>query len=157
MLCGNEVVPWKNLVNCSTMNSKIINRQITRPHFISPGSTSWLLLCTRRYLSWSTPRLVETLRENQLLDLELVFFTNFHHASDPRDMIYALLGMLRLDLTPDYSTSVRELYCHFAGLLVNSESGLKLLGRSGVGRGWTDESNLPSWVPDWHGNSLITS
>ena len=76
-------------------------------------------------------------------------------ATNPRDYIYAQLGILpedsaeRKEITPDYSLSVRELYIRIAKYFLKSLGTLDVLSaRPAIGSLLTME-NLPSWVPDW--------
>ena len=74
-------------------------------------------------------------------------------ASEPRDRIFALLGMasdhelLRdFGVIPDYrkSTTLSDIYTRTAGAIVKSGD-VDLLGWSNS----SDCSSMPSWVPDW--------
>lgn len=49
----------------------------------------------------------------QTIDLELVHICNELQATDPRDKIFGLLGVMQTKLIPDYTKSVRDLYCEF--------------------------------------------
>ena len=82
-------------------------------------------------------------------------------ATDPRDKIYSLLGLVRdkkdpkphgkVDnnvIRPDYSSSVDTIFCQVTKSLIKHESSLALLSTV------EDASlrvtlNLPSWVPDY--------
>ncbi|KAK5637271.1 hypothetical protein RRF57_012983 [Xylaria bambusicola] len=77
-----------------------------------------------------------------------------HHleASDPRDKIFALLGLARdreelerKGLYPDYTKSCQELYCLSAAILLQ-QGHLSLLSYVQYPK---RQRNLPSWVPDW--------
>jgi hypothetical protein len=77
-------------------------------------------------------------------------------ASDPRDKIYAMLGLPNLDsdpdhgdlfLEPDYSLTTRQVYTTFARRVIAKEQTLRLFStvqhdpKNGIGS--------PSWVPQW--------
>ncbi|KAK0622759.1 heterokaryon incompatibility protein-domain-containing protein [Immersiella caudata] len=81
-------------------------------------------------------------------------------AKDPRDHIYGLLGLTNLDIEPDYSVSVHDLYQKYFGLWLDwhsvepEDQGLEpearldplfLLRFSGI-RSFPD---MPSWVPNF--------
>ncbi|KAF2629366.1 hypothetical protein BU25DRAFT_409267 [Macroventuria anomochaeta] len=71
-------------------------------------------------------------------------------ATDPRDKVYGLLGLLPTRITsylkPDYSKSVEEVYTDLAISLLRSCSRLdEVLSWCA----FTEGSTLPSWVPDW--------
>ena len=73
------------------------------------------------------------------------------HATDPRDNVYAFLGLSDLDLTQlevHYEKSVREVYTETSVAVMNASSQLDILCSAILGN--SDASHqLPSWVPDW--------
>ena len=86
------------------------------------------------------------------------FITLGCHATDPRDKIYAILGLFDhfendVLLVPDYSISVESLYCDFARANIRSTGNHNLLRYSGLGHEMPRSYDLPSWVPDWDGIS----
>ena len=76
----------------------------------------------------------------------------FHKATDPRDHVYGLLGLIDLDIVPDYSenTTVADVYIEVARQCLNIEP-LDILILAGTRNGPDDsiQLDLPSWVPDW--------
>jgi hypothetical protein len=102
--------------------------------------------------------------------LDLLFMSRHLGATDPRDKIYALLGLGKHDISPDYSMSPHSVYTDFAlqmiGLVTNEAARRATLGLEmtshdlGVRRAMVMIScagrhnqrlsrELPSWVPDW--------
>ncbi|GAB1313504.1 hypothetical protein MFIFM68171_03714 [Madurella fahalii] len=82
--------------------------------------------------------------------LELLIKCRFRQASDPRDKVYALLGLLdghasTLGIEPEYGLSTSQLYRLTARQLLLHSDHLDLLGA----RVPTTNKELPSWVPDW--------
>jgi hypothetical protein len=72
-------------------------------------------------------------------------------ASDPRDKVYALLGLVRtpqsrLPMIPDYSLSEVEVFRQ-ATLECIYETGSLSIFSTELGRKF--RTDLPSWVPDW--------
>ncbi|KAK4580061.1 hypothetical protein LTR86_000263 [Recurvomyces mirabilis] len=105
----------------------------------------------------------------ELLDLLLV--SRELGASDPRDKVYALLGLGRHDITPDYAASPEDIFIEFAqhqigavtNLLSEAEANDEELevNRTEVRRAMVmlscagrqnQKRKLPSWVPDWTTN-----
>jgi hypothetical protein len=91
-------------------------------------------------------------------NLRAFFVTFEYHATDPRDKIYAVLGLfdhLRNDISllPDYSISVESLYCDFGRAYIRSTGNNELLRYSGLGHEMPRSYDLPSWAPDWDGIS----
>ncbi|RWA03322.1 hypothetical protein EKO27_g11783 [Xylaria grammica] len=77
------------------------------------------------------------------------------HCSDPRDKIFALLGLAtdqedleRRGVTPDYRKSCREVYTHVTAVMLQ-QGHLSLLSYIQP-RHKSDFGDLPSWVPDWY-------
>lgn len=101
---------------------------------IDPLRTLLLLNIRRKLLACPTLKLLTRLRGSE--------------ASDPRDLVFAVLGIASdadtLDISVDYSMTKQELYLHVAVTLL-SHGHLSILS-SCHGSSWSD---LPSWVPDW--------
>jgi hypothetical protein len=81
--------------------------------------------------------------------------TTNYLASDPRDKIFGIQGLLGEIVKPDYEASVAEVYTSFAKSWIE-DSNLDIII-------WADESQqitsaeplgLPSWVPDWQFNAV---
>jgi hypothetical protein len=73
------------------------------------------------------------------------------HATDPRDRIYAVLGLATdgLDIVPDYSDyDYAGLLCRAARAMIEKQ-GLEVLSYSQFPKNYIP---LPSWVPDWRSN-----
>jgi hypothetical protein len=71
-----------------------------------------------------------------------------NHAKDPRDKVFALLGVAtqKGGLEADYSKDVREVYTDTARTLIRETSSLETLCLTDASHHGVD---LPSWVPDW--------
>lgn len=71
-------------------------------------------------------------------------------ATDPRDHIYALLGMTsdveELGILADYTRSCAQAYTVVAAALLQRQQKLQILSRC---RNPRVQKDLPSWVPDW--------
>ncbi|KAK5166443.1 uncharacterized protein LTR77_007986 [Saxophila tyrrhenica] len=99
--------------------------------------------------------------------LNLLEHANYATATDPRDAIYALQGILtsspdypsgdtlRYDaaLCIDYTSTVAEVYTNVAVMILNARQDFTLLYELedlavGTGRS-NDDLDLPSWVPNW--------
>lgn len=73
-------------------------------------------------------------------------------ASDPRDRIYALLGLnsakrYRNALRPDYGIAVEDLYTNLAREILVQDGNINFLHSAGIV--YRPSLSLPSWVPDW--------
>ena len=81
---------------------------------------------------------------------ELLWETRYRRATDPRDKIYSLLGLMGDPMSkllqPDYTKSVNEVYSNATHHLVAQNSSLdSICGQQIQGR----REDLPSWVPDY--------
>lgn len=82
-------------------------------------------------------------------------------ATDPRDKIYAFLG-IHEELTgnwihgiaSDYRVTTRDAYVEAATRIIQYTSSLDVLGVAGLGN--KDVPGLPSWVPDWSARALVS-
>jgi hypothetical protein len=71
---------------------------------------------------------------------------------DPHDLFYGLLGVLPIQMEPDYRKSIRQVSLEWAKdlLLGSAESAVLFLQLSGTSQHQQNEYNLPSWLPDLH-------
>lgn len=87
--------------------------------------------------------------------LELAELFRSHSATDPRDKIYALLGLasaldtdrLATHIDSNYNLDAKILFMEFARLVISGPAALRLLRNVYGSR--DQSSSLPSWVPDW--------
>jgi hypothetical protein len=81
--------------------------------------------------------------------VELLRACRARHCADAKDKIYAVLSVAsdadRLQVRTDYTLSKRELYTEVAAKIIQSTQSLEILKSAGH----EEESDLPSWVPDW--------
>ncbi|KAK3651375.1 hypothetical protein LTR56_002490 [Elasticomyces elasticus] len=85
-------------------------------------------------------------REEQSL-LQLLFMAKDFYCSDPRDRIYALLGLVKggqTTILPDYSEAVPRVYEDATLYLIQSEGNLDVLLDGRLER---DGGGYPTWVP----------
>ena len=89
---------------------------------------------------------------------ELLWDTRYRRATDPRDNIYSLLGLMGDPMSnllqPDYSKSVSEVYANSTLYLITQNSSLDIIcGQQIHGR----RQDLPSWVPDYTLNRSLAA
>jgi len=92
-------------------------------------------------------------QEDQNL-LDLLFMAKIFHCSDPRDRIYALLGLAKegpMRIVPDYSKPVAEVYAEATLYLIKEEQNVDVLLDDRLMR---TGGEYPSWVPDLTGLRL---
>lgn len=77
--------------------------------------------------------------------LELLKFSHPLRATDPRDKVYSLVGLMRQELKVDYTCRVADLYVQVAKTILAESPTLSILYSNLTKKGL----QLPSWVPDW--------
>lgn len=69
------------------------------------------------------------------------------YATDPRDKVFALLGLAhesdRMDIVPDYSKSLEQVYAELAVYLISKNINMIYFNTN------SPNEAHPSWVPDW--------
>lgn len=166
VLCGQQTLPlialwviWEWLLRIEGLLC---------PARVDPGL--WSLLSSRegrRLLGWGAlnklPNLMELMRGSKdapeqdlaLIWHELVLHTRILQATDPRDKLYSVLGMLDRKFKPDYSASIEDVFCDFAKEYVYAEKRLSVLREAGHGTFFGTPEHprhrlfVPSWVPNW--------
>lgn len=89
--------------------------------------------------------------QSQLGLTHLLLHMRHHEATDPKDRIFALLGLADEDLDQhalrvDYNRTVEEVSISVTRYLIETHHDLQILGMAGH---VSTEAKLPSWVPDW--------
>ncbi|CZR69630.1 uncharacterized protein PAC_19530 [Phialocephala subalpina] len=98
-------------------------------------------------LGWSRQRKIEGFHSISIK--ELLMNTQTFQCTDPRDRIYALLGLADTDhqiIKPDYRKSLREVYTEFAKSHIKKYAQIDII----LPRRKSRISELPSWVPNWN-------
>lgn len=98
-------------------------------------------------------------RERHLRWKAWILNTKFQQATDPRDHLYSVLGLVGVYvLQPDYSLSAETVFCNFATTSIRIENSLGIVTHAGhweVSRSEADSGEpaarlfVPSWVPNW--------
>lgn len=106
---------------------------------------------------WARNRLLEYTSDDIRL-VALMAYVGYYKAKDPRDKIYAMLGLCadvdRLIVgPPDYSRPVDEIYTGLARKFITIHDSLDLICFSALFNDSSDVEDqdiaLPSWAPDW--------
>ena len=140
VLCDRCLLKWSDLEAANALlRSEVFDIHINKPYSPHFG----------RYFFHNLAHLKEPkeLASYSLLNLISVF--REVQTSDPRDKIYAFLGIAadsKHAPAPDYSHPVYLVYQEFARFFISQGEGIALLCEAGIAR-----SNLenPSWVADW--------
>ena len=141
--CGNHEMEWERFLDVAIAMKN--TRQFPPCIYPSAYDALFILACIR------LGRRREEQGEKSELE-ELLYNYRSCLASDPRDKVFALVGIacgqIAPSYTPDYSKSVLEVYRNLAIHFIIIEQNPDILVHCGyiVGR---KSSLLPSWVPDW--------
>lgn len=152
----------------STLRRLKTEKSVPRPAFIS--LSSWNSLYSP-IINWSIPTSIEEAKKNESLvsdhkldsvdrtvsAIQLSGFAGNFKATDPKDHVYGLLGLTRMQIAPDYrdETSYIDVYCDYVAHCIqlypleghHEVDELFFLDYAGAGDRMGNE--LPSWVPDY--------
>jgi hypothetical protein len=83
--------------------------------------------------------------------IDLIYRTKHLKSTDPRDKIYALLGLDEsgdISVSPNYDDSISKVYTDFAIACIEAKGNLEIFYSAGIGH-VVQNLPQPSWVPDW--------
>lgn len=155
-MCGNETMDEEAMEGLEQMLHMLhmcgLNQ---KPERMDVVAFSTFISGTGWKVAYMTMQLRNTPGEKKLTELVAGF--QVLDATDPRDRIYALMGLSTDQIEPKYGSSVEEVYCKFAAKWVNVDRDASILAYAELnGRGarlTSTKRQLPSWVPDWeHGD-----
>ncbi|CAH0045816.1 unnamed protein product [Clonostachys solani] len=150
-MCGPRAMPWDIFfagyyLCLLTSKNALTGRpeQIIRGNFLA--ATSLRLAITRARDSTISVDLPDL--------LGLLLSTRSLEATDPRDKVYSLLGLIpeneadAMSLVPDYAAPVEECYLHAATKIIWQSKTLDILTTDRMKNPHL-QLDLPSWVPNW--------
>ncbi|KFX87312.1 hypothetical protein V490_08345 [Pseudogymnoascus sp. VKM F-3557] len=124
----------------------------------------WYYLSTPRRINTTTHLLVEEFKGyaekiDELSDeekLEAIFSTWPYQATNPKHKIFALQGLFKNFIMPDYEKPTSEVYCGPMSKWISCTKYLDLLRYAGIiVAPSVSIPDLPSWAPNWQGISSV--
>lgn len=125
---------------------------------VDPGSSAYSLVKTKTYApsNGGASGFLALIEDHRACE-----------ATDPRDMIYALQGIARVDrvpfptfadiLSPNYHIGPEMLYIGVTRSMLKSMKNLRFIQYNGESPFGRKMSTLPSWVPDFSANNTLDS
>ncbi|KAH7240303.1 heterokaryon incompatibility protein-domain-containing protein [Fusarium redolens] len=169
VICGPFAVEWDRIMQatavfklCYRFMDELIEATTfsTTYHYLFPFRSGAHRMKVIKLLKFfisqkKDPRLLRSPSSDGHL-ASLLDMTRNYDATDPRDKVYAILGLLeelgyKSPLRVSYRVSVEELYTHVAKILQQDSDTLNVMSHVEVNpltRQGT-LSGLPSWVPNW--------
>lgn len=149
VICGSKMVAWSILAKASEKFEHLDPHVGSRS---SEGRAYKLASCQTKLI------------DHGLVDLhEMMTLSTTFIASDPRDQVFALLGITKSslweqggpsDLLTNYRRPVSEIFTRVTRALVEDDSSLAAIVF--FGRSYEPCSNCPTWVPNWAHSALTT-
>ncbi|EKD14376.1 hypothetical protein MBM_07606 [Drepanopeziza brunnea f. sp. 'multigermtubi' MB_m1] len=158
MYCGDEEIPWIDLDRvCALLkgaSARLESLFYKDPCYIRTitfgGPRNLQLSCFSPQLSRFTPQLSAPPL------LELLLSHKSKKASDPKDKVFALVGVSDSAHTfglIDYSLSMRDVYIHTARHIISISQSLDVICVKQLD---ANQYELPPWAPDWTRPSSIS-
>lgn len=139
MICGSDTIPWESFRTALFCLCRKAYR-IKRTSVISEQFSQRVI---------KTYTLADSEANNDFL--EIMFATRHCKYTDPRDRVYAILGLLKspreaIDIEPDYEKSISQVYQDVTLRWIDCHRSLNILGSSGLAN---RPSKMPTWVFNW--------
>ena len=137
-LCGRFEVEWKYIEKAAAWIVRPESAQIMFVEHILP------LMGAHRVIQVSLQSMADVDTQNILT---VLYSTQAAKCSDPRDRLYAILGVVEdtADVDIDYSIPVHEVYRNWASRRIRRTNTLDVLNACADS---SRSGDLPSWVPD---------
>ncbi|EXM18489.1 hypothetical protein RAB80_003991 [Fusarium oxysporum f. sp. vasinfectum] len=169
VICGPFVVEWDRIMQatlvfelCYRLMDELLEATIFSMtyHYLYPFQSGASRVNVIKSLELSIrkkkdPRLLQVSSLNESLST-LLDITRNYDATDPRDKVYAILGLLeelgyKSPLRVSYRISVEDLYTQVAMIIQQNSETLKVMSHVEVNPSTRQGtlSTLPSWVPNW--------
>ncbi|GKZ55627.1 hypothetical protein AnigIFM49718_000706 [Aspergillus niger] len=152
VVCGSKMTPWTQLKNCTQRMSDYWASEILADS-VNHGLSHYVAF-SRHDLTFTG---LNSIRSQYTSSVKLGLFdllcmTLAYQATDPRDKVYALLGLCcskdRDAIIPDYTKTTREVYFQTTQYLIKESLNCFCFNTNSPCSELFG-SKLPSWVSDW--------
>jgi hypothetical protein len=162
IMCGTSQISWDEFQEAMTLFSwlRALSTHRTNSHNVSVAYVSSIVR-VYRLVHWRPPPVVwisARLRSKGKYGTQLFHLMDeicndtILKASDPRDRIYALLGLVGVEdqqgISVDYASPVPTVFAH-STLFLLRRHGPRVLMYSGLAHQNQEHGVLPSWAIDW--------
>jgi len=170
LYCGSDYIVWEDMISaCTALQNEAI--WVGEAFYGSSiGHITWLLLSSGPQLLYYTnqniasdvttpnksPQDTAFIQHDVTLGGLLIRY-RIKHATDPRDKVYSLLGLVPIEeqirIPIDYNLDVYHVFRNVTTFLITEAQDLRVLAENKPPQTRsTDRNNcfdLPSWVPNW--------
>lgn len=163
--CGPDRFDWLDLSTASVAHERIVSSPLRS--LLTEDQLIYLILANfsipMDFIHVKLPRYFESRELGDLLNFSPIHLMTRLKSTDPRDLVYALLGVAELKnllLVPDYDKPISEVYAEFTMKYIMAYLDLSIISLAGIGiLGDQYPLDTPSWVPDFrsgtrHGQSM---
>jgi len=168
IICGKDELDWSSFYQLGWKDDSF-RKYCLKENYSSPLITHF----QKAQEYWGIVSTRQEIRQYSGFGYQLHYLlhaTAYFAASDPRDRIYALLGLsnqeYRQEIKPDYTRSKDEVYIKVVKCIIKTDKSLNILAFQASPRSLNDSppevpdlndlgswalnfNNLPSWVPDF--------
>jgi hypothetical protein len=144
LICGSRTLDWSFIEALRAGVQKKLWAPEPTQRFGAIFSAAWELDAAR-----ATNKTTDGLTLPRLGSLMQTF--SRRKCVDARDLCYGLLAMAPLErasITPDYDLALESVFINATRLMIQDSEVLDVVCMARKGS-WGQETNLPSWVPDW--------
>lgn len=151
--CGYSKIEWSSLIVAAKFLPHALQRRDLNAYFPNAGPLNTTSLRGLLNLD-QLQRLMGTVKYQTGL-LRILANYRHHKATDPRDKVYALLGLVTEALTEDwvydYSLDFSTVYLKVAEYCIMHQGSLECLGYCNPS---VQYPGFPTWVPNWRDPSV---
>lgn len=160
-MCGSSLIKWQSIMAVQELLITLVSMDrdsglpITEAHQTLYSALRSFLGVVNASINDIHQTRLNTVSTSEYPNLTLVPRLANHEATDPRDRVYGLLGIIETHLEADYTKDIAQVYREFASTWIDEVKDLNLLLYSQehyrIAR--RSPNPIPSWTPDWEGIS----